>query len=259
MSGKTTCKTLKNIRKQIADANGIPFEVTECTYQGECPGTCPKCEAELKELDAALEEKRKRGEEVVIPDIEIPEKGCKADGIGPQNRGRPHGSLRGKFPAPPEEGPRGEVPSMRVDLTMPDGMRPIDPKFMKPLRGEVVMEKPQEPLMGQIKPPPEGPIRPDGDKEKAEPEPLMGKIAEPPDIPKSEKPKPKPEPPEPAEIEEPVLMGDVLAPSDLPGDESADEPEDDPELVVTGEVPAPELPKKPAFFRRLLSFFRRGK
>ena len=34
--GKHTCRILKQIRKQIADANGIEYVVSECKYQGEC-------------------------------------------------------------------------------------------------------------------------------------------------------------------------------------------------------------------------------
>ena len=45
--GKRICKTLKELRKRIADANEIPFETDECTHKGECLGTCPKCEDEV--------------------------------------------------------------------------------------------------------------------------------------------------------------------------------------------------------------------
>ena len=48
MSGKNKCKILKEIRQKIADENDIPFVTAECQFQGECSGTCPKCEAELQ-------------------------------------------------------------------------------------------------------------------------------------------------------------------------------------------------------------------
>ena len=48
--GKRTCKILKEIRKQIAQNNDIEFVTSECKHQGDCLGTCPKCEAELKDL-----------------------------------------------------------------------------------------------------------------------------------------------------------------------------------------------------------------
>ena len=40
--GKQTCKILKDIRRQIAEANDIEFITSECQYQGDCLGTCPK-------------------------------------------------------------------------------------------------------------------------------------------------------------------------------------------------------------------------
>ena len=72
MSGKKTCAELKKIRKAIADKNGIPLEIEECTFEGECRGTCPSCEAELRELERALDEKKGRGEKIDLKlDIEL--------------------------------------------------------------------------------------------------------------------------------------------------------------------------------------------
>ena len=52
--GKQTCRILKDIRRQIAEANGIEFTVSECRYKGDCLGTCPKCEAEVRYLEQNL-------------------------------------------------------------------------------------------------------------------------------------------------------------------------------------------------------------
>ena len=41
--GKQTCKILKDIRRQIAEANDIEYITSECQYKGDCTGTCPKC------------------------------------------------------------------------------------------------------------------------------------------------------------------------------------------------------------------------
>lgn len=57
MTGKEKCKFLKDIRRQIAEENGIDLEIEECTYEGECEGTCPKCDAELNYLMAQLNKK----------------------------------------------------------------------------------------------------------------------------------------------------------------------------------------------------------
>ena len=52
--GRYICNTLKAIRKQIADANGIDYSPEECHFNGECKGTCPKCEKDVKNLEHEL-------------------------------------------------------------------------------------------------------------------------------------------------------------------------------------------------------------
>ena len=64
--GKQTCKILKDIRRQIAEANDIEFITSECQYQGDCLGTCPKCEAEVRYLEQQLERKRIAGKAVTV-------------------------------------------------------------------------------------------------------------------------------------------------------------------------------------------------
>lgn len=54
MTHKERCKELKGIRKVLADKLGIDLKQTECKYQGECKGTCPKCEKEESILKKAL-------------------------------------------------------------------------------------------------------------------------------------------------------------------------------------------------------------
>ena len=71
MFGKQKCKALKEIRKQIADANDIPYVVSKCTYRGECNGTCPRCEEELLYLEKELEKRRKMGLAIVVAGISI--------------------------------------------------------------------------------------------------------------------------------------------------------------------------------------------
>ena len=66
MKGKNKCKILKQIRQRIADENDIPYVTRECSYQGECRGTCPKCEAELRYLERELEKRRSLGKAVAV-------------------------------------------------------------------------------------------------------------------------------------------------------------------------------------------------
>lgn len=56
--GKLICKTLKDVRKKVADANGIEYTPTSCDFQGDCMGTCPMCEAEVRYLEQELEKKK---------------------------------------------------------------------------------------------------------------------------------------------------------------------------------------------------------
>lgn len=69
--GKKVCAVLKQVRKQIADANGIPYEVTECQHQGNCKGTCPKCEAELRYIENQLSLRRAAGKAVSIVGLSL--------------------------------------------------------------------------------------------------------------------------------------------------------------------------------------------
>lgn len=54
MTSKERCSELKKIRKTLADKLNINLNQTECTYEGECSGTCPKCKQEEKILNMAL-------------------------------------------------------------------------------------------------------------------------------------------------------------------------------------------------------------
>ena len=69
MRGKEKCRALKEIRGQIARENDIPFAVSQCTYQGECRGTCPKCEAELRYLERELAIRKGLGKAVAVVGI----------------------------------------------------------------------------------------------------------------------------------------------------------------------------------------------
>lgn len=64
--GKRICETLKTIRKQIADANGIVYEPKKCNFKGECRGTCPACEQEVKYIEKQLNARRMLGKAVTI-------------------------------------------------------------------------------------------------------------------------------------------------------------------------------------------------
>ena len=69
--GKRTCKILKEIRQQIADNNDIEYITSECHFHGECKGTCPKCESEVRYLENELNKRRQLGKVVAITGISL--------------------------------------------------------------------------------------------------------------------------------------------------------------------------------------------
>lgn len=71
MKGKEKCKALKEIRQKIADENDIPYVVEECTHKGECKGTCPKCESELRYLEKELAKKEKIGKKLAVVGVSM--------------------------------------------------------------------------------------------------------------------------------------------------------------------------------------------
>lgn len=74
--GKKLCNELKAIRKQIADANEIEYSPNECTHQGECKGTCPKCEAEMRYIENELNMRRILGKAIVVAGLGLSVASC---------------------------------------------------------------------------------------------------------------------------------------------------------------------------------------
>ena len=69
--GKSTCKVLKEVRREIARTNGIPLEERECTHKGDCAGTCPYCEAEVRYLERELSKRKSLGKAVAVAGIAL--------------------------------------------------------------------------------------------------------------------------------------------------------------------------------------------
>ena len=70
-TGRKICKALKEVRMQVADANGIRYAPTECHYEGECTGTCPKCEGEVRWLEQQLLLRRQLGKAVAVVGVSM--------------------------------------------------------------------------------------------------------------------------------------------------------------------------------------------
>ena len=69
--GKQTCKILKEIRRQIAAENDIEFVTSECTYKGDCKGTCPKCESEVRYLERELVKRQRLGKAAMVAGLSV--------------------------------------------------------------------------------------------------------------------------------------------------------------------------------------------
>ena len=99
--GKQTCKILKEIRRQIAEANDIEFIISECRYKGDCLGTCPKCEAEVRYLEQQLRVRSLAGKAVTLAGISaglILMSGCNGTSSNKSNN-----TLQGEPSAPIEQ------------------------------------------------------------------------------------------------------------------------------------------------------------
>ena len=100
--GKQTCKILKEIRRQIAEANGIELATSECRYKGDCLGTCPKCEAEVRYLEQQLRARSLAGKAVALAGISagmIFMSGCS----GTTSSNQSNETLQGEPTAPVEQ------------------------------------------------------------------------------------------------------------------------------------------------------------
>lgn len=66
MNGKNVCAYLKSVRQKVAEANGIDMEFPPCHYEGDCKGTCPRCEAEVAQLERELSKRQQLSMRVAI-------------------------------------------------------------------------------------------------------------------------------------------------------------------------------------------------
>lgn len=72
MTGKEKCNLLRQIRREIAEANGIIYLTKECDYKGDdCPGTCPICDAEVRYLDYQLNLMASHGKPISVAGISL--------------------------------------------------------------------------------------------------------------------------------------------------------------------------------------------
>ena len=69
--GKFICNQLKQVRLDIARANGIKYVPRECHHKGDCEGTCPACESEMRYLEREIACKRSLGKAAIIAGVSL--------------------------------------------------------------------------------------------------------------------------------------------------------------------------------------------
>lgn len=107
--GRTKCEILRRIREEIAEQNGfITLPPHHCMHEGDCPGTCPRCESELNMLNQKLRQRGNNRKYKISEDL--------AKRIEQQDLPSKNDEeiiLRGDIEAPPElEGQMAEPPQV---------------------------------------------------------------------------------------------------------------------------------------------------
>ena len=69
--GKRICEMLKAIRSEIASANEIDYTPTPCDHEGDCDGTCPACESEMRWIERQLRTRKALGKAVTIAGVSM--------------------------------------------------------------------------------------------------------------------------------------------------------------------------------------------
>ncbi|MCQ2288865.1 MAG: carboxypeptidase-like regulatory domain-containing protein [Muribaculaceae bacterium] len=132
--GKDICKRLKEVRREIARANDIEYITSECKFKGECTGTCPKCEAEVRYLEEQLSLRHRAGKAIAVAGIAASMFLCYA-------------------PASQAATPAAAVPQCQADAKADNGVQLI-PSY--PAQGEtitvngIVADKDKEALTGAL-------------------------------------------------------------------------------------------------------------
>ena len=82
--GKVTCEKLKAIRREVAEKLGIEYSPKECTFEGDCLGTCPLCQQEtdmlMEQVKIRLEERPELWDELQCTVFDVPHMEYEKDG-----------------------------------------------------------------------------------------------------------------------------------------------------------------------------------
>ena len=134
--GRAICKVLKDVRQKIANENGISYHPEECHHKGECTGTCPGCEKEIRYLEEQLKNKQHSG------------LGLKVAGIAA-------GVCVTVLPMAAMVQPEGSTsPDLQAKTIKNDSIRAVDLTNGNPdavlLRGQVLDKETKDSLLGAV-------------------------------------------------------------------------------------------------------------
>lgn len=71
MKGKHICQKLKEIRQNIALANEIDYTPAQCDHKGDCAGTCPQCEKEMRYIERQLLRRQAIGKAAIVAGLAL--------------------------------------------------------------------------------------------------------------------------------------------------------------------------------------------
>ena len=124
MLGKQKCKILKEIRQRIADENDIPYVTRECRFQGECSGTCPRCESELRYLEQQLKLRTSMGRRVAVTALcagmAFATTGCGSSQAGPDPTVNELSGAVAPYEEEQENDPQPQVEVLSGEVAWPD-------------------------------------------------------------------------------------------------------------------------------------------
>ena len=133
MLGKQKCRILKEIRQKIADENDIPYVTRECSFQGECRGTCPRCESELRYLESQLALRASLGKRVAVAALcatmSLGAAACSSPfggGKGGDRLGDMQEDLSGMIACEPAETPEPDIEIMTGEAAYPVEKDPLN-------------------------------------------------------------------------------------------------------------------------------------
>lgn len=151
--GKRICETLKGIRREIAEANEIDYQPTECTHEGDCAGTCPKCESETRWLERQLRTRQALGKAVTIAGLSMALGAMSScNFFGQYKHDRTLGDVSNKdssYCSPVDSTkyqPQGEMPPYNPD----DTIQPLMPMNKNNQLGNKGNDDEEEQLMGDV-------------------------------------------------------------------------------------------------------------